>query len=122
MLLEPCQKIEISADADNLSGTIERAAEILDHRRPIADRMLLAPHIGSFGIAQQPILPTEYPGLRIMRFDHGNRLPGSCGRQSMRNQGRQIGRRQQAAIEAGDRRRDRERLDQHAQSEAAAGC
>ena len=73
-------------------------------------------------MAHQPVLPAENPDLHPARIKHVDRTPSDLRRQEMLGDDRKIGRRDHAAIEAADRRRDSKGLEQHAQAARAAGC
>ena len=72
-----CEKIEIRADTDDLGGIIEDRSEIFDDRWPKSHGALIAPDIRPVGIAHQPVLSGEDPGLHSMRIEHVDRAPSN---------------------------------------------
>src|ERR1700690_4277559 len=111
-----CENLEFFADANDLIGGIEALSEITYHCRLEPNGALLEPYIWSVGIAHQPILPTENPDLHIMRVEQTNGAPSGIRRQQMLGDDRQIARQYNSAIKATHRRRDSQRLEQHAQA------
>jgi hypothetical protein len=106
IVLTPCEKLEIPADANDLGCTVEERVEALDGLRRKSHRQLLETDIRPVGVADQPFLTAENPDLQSVRIEHVDRAPSDRGRQQMPGDHRKVGCRYNPAVEAADRRRD----------------
>jgi len=114
--LEPFQKGEVPAHADDLGGAAEVACEILDDGRLEPHRALLEVNVRPAGIAKQPALHGKPPDIGAMAIEETDRPHGNSRRQKVLAGAGQSRTDQHGAVEAGHRRREVQRLDQHAQA------
>ena len=110
----PCNFV--SSAKSSLTATIFAAVPI--NRREIghdgrakSNRPLLQSNTRTVAIADEPIVAREHPGIRAGCLDRLDSMPRHIGRNEMARDHRQIRRRDDASVEAGNRRRDVEARD-----------
>ena len=106
-------QIVIVAYAHDLDGAAEHCFEILHDGRGELDGPLLARDMGRIGVTNKPVLAAIDPHIHAVLEDDLQRAPCGIGGQHVFFHDGHVGLDENPAVESGNRRPQRQRIDQH---------
>ena len=107
---------EIVAHSHDLHGFVEEIAEAGNDRRCESDRALLVFDMGRRGVRDVPVGVSVDPDVESMPLDELHHRAGGVQRKSALLDDGQVWVDEHPAVERGQRRREPERINQHAQA------